>query len=277
MRNPESFKKEEETGEEEGIEKLESFLSLSALELREKGVPVDNKMRVDTNSFESVYPKDAIERDKATVDGLKQKWHEKSVQEWGEESAEKMETEGKNLEMLKTAIFQKNLGEGFVAVRSSGYDDIKNGVDNLILEKKTGNIVCALDEVAGRGVESKENKVSEINKQDGASLKYGLKYEPEVSKSSGKREVKMALKLGKVENIPLFYLALPQKLIQEGIRNFNPSLSESSLAEQKIFQYFTQSMQVQLERTRGSVGGFRSQKVKERLNGFERVLREIEA
>jgi len=101
----------------EGGEKLESFIEATALELKKEGIPVNEKCRIDMDSFKGVYPEEVIEKDRNTVKELRKKWYG--------ELAEQMESEGEELEMLKTAIFQKNLGAEFVTARSSYYKELK--------------------------------------------------------------------------------------------------------------------------------------------------------
>jgi hypothetical protein len=61
---------------------------------------------------------------------------------------ESLLSDGERFEVLKTIVFYKFLNEKFIIVRTSSYDDVQNHVDNLIVEKETGNIVCAFYEVS---------------------------------------------------------------------------------------------------------------------------------
>lgn len=104
------------------------------------------------------------------------------------------------MEKAVTGVFYKVLGSEYVVVRSSTFDDYFNGLDNVIVNKKTGDVVCAFDEVHGeRGQErhdQKLEKVKKIARKGGAALKYGLSFE-------AGRPVRKSL-----ANIPVFYLAL---------------------------------------------------------------------
>ncbi|MEM4460969.1 MAG: hypothetical protein QXY70_02420, partial [Nanopusillaceae archaeon] len=53
------------------------------------------------------------------------------------------------------------------------------------------------------------------------------------------------LKLGRVENVPIFLIALPPQFIEEGIKNFSPSFDTSSDYERKLFEYLIQSLKDQ--------------------------------
>ncbi len=120
----------------------------------------------------------------------------------------KEETYGEACEMLATAVLQKNLPEGFIAMRTSEYDDISNGMDTVILDKNTGNIVCAIDEIGqnkGARYEKKVDNTMKRNLKGGGLLKYGVSLD---SRSSGGN--KPEFKRGRAWNIPLFYCAFPE-------------------------------------------------------------------
>jgi len=57
------------------------------------------------------------------------------------------------LEKAITAIFYKIIGSKFLVMRASTYDDYANRVDNVIVDRATGDVVCTFDEVhdAGKG------------------------------------------------------------------------------------------------------------------------------
>ena len=150
--------------------------------------------------------------------------------------------------MLKTAIFYKYLRKEFIIARSTDYDDIKRHVDNIILDKKTGNIVCALDETTDlENVREKKEEVSKMNEEHGASLKYGLKYEEEIFKSPGKREVKNTPKVREIPDIPLFYLSIPYEFVEGGMSSFETHLEKVSDMEYKLYKSFVDLMRDQIK------------------------------
>ena len=158
----------------------------------------------------------------------------------------------------------------FVVLRSSAYDDIKNGVDNIIIERSTGNLVCALDEVedtSGKIYEKKKEAVLNRNiERNGVNLKYGLTFEKEGDK--------MKLKLGEMKGLPIFYLALPKDHVEKGIKSFIPSEGQSSDYEKKLFSYFIASLNSQIKALELNPRHLDS-KLKERLDAFERCLKTI--
>ncbi len=159
----------------DNIEKVESFLSLAAARYRESGVPVGETGRIDEQSYEGFYETADIEEDLRASQKREKKWHEGLSPE--EIQKKKRLMEGEQLEMLACAIFTKNFGDDFVVVRSSLHDDQVNNVDTVILDKKTGSLVCAFDEVSdvsGASYQEKEDLVRRKNVDDGTSLKYGV-------------------------------------------------------------------------------------------------------
>lgn len=258
-----SSAEEKEIGElrEEGVEKLENYLEKIYLELKENGFPINEDCRINMAAFKGVYSLEAIENDEKKIEELERKWRQEQPER------EKKESSGEKLEMLKTSIFHKFLGKDFFVMRSSIYDDVKNKVDNLIIEKETGNPVCAFDEVAAIGgpkLEEKREKILDINLKGGGNLKYGLK----VEKGNGKKEIKLILE----KNIPIFYLALPQSEIEKGIKEFNP-LGKSDY-EKMLFDYFVKLLKFEISALKLKELRF-SPDLRERLNLFEKKIEEF--
>ncbi|MER3570505.1 MAG: hypothetical protein C4348_02825 [Patescibacteria group bacterium] len=261
------MREEEKKEEEKKFKELLEFIKQIAERLRKERVPVNDDCRIDMETYNTVYDQEIIEKDRKYVEEFKKKWFpglsEKEIRE------KKLKTIGEKLEILKTTIFSKFLGEEFIVVRTSVYDDIENKIDNIILEKKTGNIVCALDEVGeafGERYEEKKIKVLERNKKGGGCLKYGLRVEKN-------KENQPKLILGKIDSIPIFYLVLPEKYIKDVIKEFIPSFDKKSDYEENLFKYFVSLLL-------GQIRYFKLERdldptLKERLNRFEEVLNKI--
>ncbi|MFA6146397.1 MAG: hypothetical protein WC697_03685 [Patescibacteria group bacterium] len=225
--------------EEEKVKEMEKFLKTIAEKLREEGVPVDDDCRINPNSFRKLCSKEEIEdmeRDAKRINRYK------SDPKWTPEE-QKNKRDGEKLEMFKTAIFNKFLKDKFIVVRSSQKDDVDNGVDNVIIEKETGNIVSAFDEVTTFNYddnqndpryEKKANNVIGKNK-NGVSIEYGFS----VDKNKKIQLIK------DIKNIPIFYLALPQKKLEEGIMNFKPD--SISKCEENFFNFFIGNIIIQMK------------------------------
>jgi len=221
-------------------EKIKKILELVREKLINEGVPADENCRIKMEAFEGVYPKEEILDDKIKLKRIEKKWQEANEPGYAEalrqgEPVEKIEKIGEQLEILKTALFNKFLGKKALIVRTSLYDDVTNHVDNLMIDKETGKTLCAFDEVGtniGPIFTEKMVKVLKINTEErGAKLKYGLKLEKEINNEN-------KIKLGGRDNLPIFYLALPSLQIKEAIKNAEPSLEKFSDYEKKVFEYF---------------------------------------
>jgi len=113
---------------------------------------------------------------------------------------------GFQLEKAITALFHKLLREEFLVMRSCTYDDYFNGIDNVIVNKKTGDVICAFDEVhdevGGERQMGKTQKILKIAQDEGAMLKYGM-----ILKKDGVTG-KQKLVKKPIINIPVFYIGL---------------------------------------------------------------------
>jgi hypothetical protein len=247
----------------EGLEGLRDYIKEMSLELKEEGVPVDDKARIDISKFDKVYSRQSIESDRAWIKDLKGRWERSAAAEsrwsWAypKEKALKDVPVGDVFEMLTTSILHKKLSKDFIVARTSEYDDARNKVDNIILERETGNIICAFDEIgasSGERFDEKRNKVLERNWQrGGADLKYGLSLE---KKADGTE-----LRKGAVYQIPLFYLSLPEEEIKKALHD--PALEES------IFRSFVNSVS---EQTKIIKEGPVHPKLRKRLDFFEKII-----
>lgn len=262
-------------GEKEKKEKaLENFLENLAENLRKEGIPVKNDCRIDPTNFVEVYSPQEIERDKREIEELEKKFaaeerERKETKKWGKSGERALEIEeeekiGEKLEILKTAVFSKFLAKDFIVARTSRYDDIKNKIDNVILDKKSGNLICAVDDVgetSGSIYEQKREKILEKNRRGGGKLKYGFKLE------DGK------LKLGKVSNIPIFLLVLPVRHIEMGIANFCPSFNEISDYEKKLYNFFISALDFQIRSLK--LERDLNLELKNRIDQFAKILEEL--
>jgi hypothetical protein len=218
----------EQAPREESAEKLKNLEKQISERLNAEGVPVDDDCRIRMDVFNGVYPAEHIKEDIKLTEAREKKY------KIGNEGSD-----GENFEVLKTIIFNKFLGNDFIVARASLFDDFINRVDNVILDKKTGNLVCALDEVAdisGSEFEKKKGEVLNRNmKENENMLKYGLRME------NGK------IAPARAEHFPLFYLALPHNHIREAVNKIAPSLEEKSEYEKDLFSYFLASINLQIK------------------------------
>ena len=148
------------------IEKLESALFAFAEAYRAEGIPVTDSCRVDEEQFRELYGSEEVQHDLETL----QK-QEKRIGTFGLSEAELLrQREGEQLEALTVIVLNKFLAENFAVVRTSRYDDVVHKADTLILDRKSGEIVCALDEVEdirGERFAEKRDDVIKRNKEQG--------------------------------------------------------------------------------------------------------------
>ena len=174
----------------------------------------------------------------------------------------KIMKKGEKLELFKTILLNKVLKGKFVVIRSSIYDDLFNGVDNLILDKE-GNVVCAFDEVCSseddEKTKEKMNKILRINENGGALIEYGVLIK-------GKEIIKE-----RIERVPIFYLSLEENKLTEGIKNLDISSPKKiSEKEKEIWDIFVKSLNSQAEDilNRGSV----SNEIKSKIKNFIDII-----
>jgi hypothetical protein len=252
-----------------GKEKLIKFAKELSNSLIVEGFPlvipkednIEDYYRIDINKFSDVYPEEDIKKDieKTNEKELNFKEKNEKIQKQKTESlsyktspdkiiekelGKENISQGILFEIFKTSLFNKFLKEDFLVLRTSRYDDIKNGVDNLILEKNEKNVICAIDDVTQIKLSSYfEEKKKEILRKNlelnGVKIKYGVYFEKD---KNGQR----VLRKGPLENIPLFYLPLTQDYLKKGLNNFIPSLSGYSDYEKKLMKYFLEAFMLQI-------------------------------
>lgn len=163
-----------------------------------------------------------------------------------EYKAEKSESPGAMLEMAITELFYKMLTPDIMVVRASAFDDYRNGIDNVMVNVKTGEVICAFDELyddieGHKRARDKMEKVKEKAKKGGGSVKYGFTFEKD--KNSGKNKtVKKSIR-----NVPTFYLALSSSELKKLMRDMNYDISGApSETEEETFSKLSASLQEQL-------------------------------
>jgi hypothetical protein len=243
---------------EDQVRRMDDYLAEAALRAQEEGLPVRKNFRLEILDFQRIFPEEEIKRDLSSVDE-----REKEIAEKENEKGKGSEV-GEHFELFKTALFHKFFDGSFVVVRSSRYDDLFHGVDNVILDRESGDIVCAFDEVTTvkePGITEKREKVTEINSKCGAELKYGL----------GVNAEGRIVKRGGIKHLPLFYLALPEQVLYRVMESFNSSRGRvrPTEGEIKIVDYLVTLIEGQLK------GLFLEVPFLERQEGGEEFIRNL--
>lgn len=221
------------------IEKIRNMNSgIVEILINKYGLPIKKNGKLDEKAFAGkAFSKEEVESDLKKVDSLKQKFGEEV--DIDDEKRVKSKS-GEWLEIVTNIELFKLVGDKYIVVRSSNYDDIVGGTDNFVVNKKTGKVVCVLDEVgdmSGARYEEKKKKVMRKNKAGGVHLKYGFKV-------SGDGD-NLKIELGEIKNAPLAYVALDEKYIEKTMDEINPSFEKMSDHEIKFGEYLVSALDYQ--------------------------------
>lgn len=161
---------------------------------------------------------------------------------WAEESGKSLEAmaaaKEKNpanvAEIATTLLFDKVLSDDFIIVRASAHDDYENGADQLIVDKRTGAVICGLDDVIGHngddGGEKKKKKIDDKMKSGGAKIKYG------VAMNDGRLERKS------LRHIPIFYFSLSKSELNSLLEALASGSPDLAAAEKATYEKLVSSL-----------------------------------
>jgi hypothetical protein len=171
-------------------------------------------------------------------------WALEREREWSKKSGISLETWqkdkekhlGTTAEMAITVALNKVIGRDFIIARACDYDDYRHGIDSVIIDKKSGKVICGFDEVLdnmGYGEAAKSEKVKKLIDKGGAEIKYGATIKDgELVRDSFK-------------NVPSFYVSLSKlelSRLMESIRNKEDKSCEEA---EKIFSKILNSLREQ--------------------------------
>ncbi len=162
-----------------------------------------------------------------------------------EEYRQKQESSNSSLaEQAVTLSLAKVLGDRFLSLRSSAWDDYENGVDNLLFDTKTGSLICGFDEViegyGQDGSDKKEEKVMRKFRQGGARAKYGL----ELTSANP-----ISINISEQWHLPTFYISLNKEELSDLLEGVcQEKIGE---AEKKVLGDLVASLEQQLGKMKG--------------------------
>jgi len=281
---------------QERYEKLRSVLAEVAERLNESfkmemgggkvGMLLDDECRINAKAFsqgrrQGPYSEAEIKDDQARVedkennefgidvknenviDYYKKSGAESEAEIMAQHQKEKRRANWHLLEMATPVLLYKFLPKNFVAVKTAAYDDYENGVDNLIVDKSTGEVICTVDDfsaLAGSARDlSKQEKALNKTKRGGAKVKYGITYD-----EKGKL-VKEAL-----GNLPVFNLRLSADAIKGLLREMNFDLDrEPSVKEREVVVQIIEDF---IKQTNLLLEGDINNDMKEKINRFHAIL-----
>jgi hypothetical protein len=150
----------------------------------------------------------------------------------------KKKDKNSQFEMAATAILHKFLAEKFAVVRASTHDDYVNGMDNILVNKETGDVICAFDEVHDHKADSrrqeKEKKIEKIASRGGTTVKYGFQI------LNGKLVEK------EIRNLPVFYFSIATQDLEDLIFKMKfDSDGDPAEIEQQVMKNFLAGLEEQ--------------------------------
>lgn len=200
--------------------------------------------------------------------GMEVKWAKEKGMDLPAWRENKEKGSGTIAEMTMTVILNKLLNKDFIVARASDYDDYKNGVDHVLVDKNTGFVVCGFDEVVDDmqgyySVLNKKEKMKDIAAKGGSDIKYGATIEKE------------QLVRSSFENVPTFYVALSTPELGRLLESIKNNPEEISSEEDKIFNKLILSLQEQANKLTANSGLNREAKmtVGNLIAAFERRKR----
>lgn len=182
---------------------------------------------------------DEVESDRALIAAKEKGW----AQELGktvETNLNNKESNPANIaEIATTLLLDKILRDDFMIIRASIYDDYENGADQLIVDKRTGAVICGVDDAIFSALDpdkaKKENKINEKMNRGGAKIKYGATIHDS------------RLERRSLEHIPVFYFNLEKSELDNVLRSLTADQGNVSQTEIVIYSRLVNSLLVQSE------------------------------
>lgn len=202
------------------------------------------------------------EKDNNLVSKLENDWaREKgiSLETW---RAGKEKASGTVAELALTLMLDKILAGRFIVARASEYDDYCNGIDNVIIDKESGAVICGFDEVVDdmQGYYSevkKKEKMKKISASGGSEIKYGATF------------INGELKPASFESVPTFYLSLSTSELSRLAAELKKESPEISDLENKIYGRLLNSLKEQALKLKGNKA--LSQEAEEAIKSLEEM------
>ena len=181
-------------------------------------------------------------------------------------------------ELAITVFLNKIIGDRFIVVRSAKYDDYEHGVDNVLVDKQTGFVVCGFDQVLGMGsndgADKKREKVARTNAKGGARLDYGIKLDAE-----------QKIKITKMKNIPAFFLGLSKddlisllnNMSQESSSGQNSNKDQDSDLSKNILNKIFKSLKEQEESIKSLLENNKDSEFSSNIKNFSELLSFLES
>ena len=212
------------------------------------------------------YPNSFFDRQKADkyINDLEKIFMDKVGQNKVEWESSRENKSGIMAEKTAVVLLHKVLGEGFLVVRSSRYDDYK-GYDTFIVDLETGNPICGVDEMGANDTTSLMKKGDKIYdrvvSKNGAYIQYGAII----------RDQKLERR--SLKNVPAFYLAIDRKDLAAVLPHI--SEDETNTEELRVVQGLVSSLEQQLKNLYWEFDGESYEDLKKRKDELKQELEEL--
>ena len=229
---------------------------------------LDNELEKISREFNSFYG-DFIEKDGSIkMMGEDEKLHKNIVSTKSEIYGDKKDFP-QMAELAITVFLNKIIGDRFIVVRSSKYDDYEHGVDNVLVDKQTGFVVCGFDQVLGMGdndgSDKKREKVEKINLKGGARLEYGIKLDEN-----------QKIQISKMKNVPAFFLGLTKDDLISLVKNMSEDKNSDDLSN-NILNKILKSLKEQEGNIKNLLKNQDNLSLLNNVNKFEELLLFLES
>lgn len=174
--------------------------------------------------------------------------------------------DGPLAEAAITVVLARQLRGEYLVVRASTFDDYANGVDQLIVRRETGEVICAFDEVTdeahGARMEKKRDKVRDRARRGGTTVAYGI------TAHNGE------LVRQPLAHIPTFALAIDRQSLHKLVAELREQGAEPGVNERATFAHLMDTLAEQvLDLERIAVPAA----IRKNLERFKRSLTEMRA
>jgi len=168
------------------------------------------------------------------------------------------------MEMAVMVILHKVLKEDYVVCRANKYDDY-HGVDNIIVNKHNGSVLCAFDDVKDKaGGYYEWQKEEYANKYGSSNIAYCFTFE------AGELVRK------EITNVPKFYLRFDKKQLENMLKTIDyKNINSVNEGELLVYNFIIESLASQIDDLKKQ--GVNNQAVINNLNNFEALLPNLRA
>lgn len=249
---------------EKYLPKLEGLLASQSFEINEEyGDFLDDEAKIKMTG-------DSVERDEKEIIEIEEYFARGRQQDLATWKNSRKNQPSIVAEMAVTSVLHKFMGKDFIVARATDYDDYKNGVDNVLIHKESGAVICGFDEVLGSvgdsGIKMKEDMITKSKKkadrkQYGASLKYGAKI------------VNGLLEKSSMSDLPTFFLSLSREELMLLLEDVNKDNQNGGEYEKQMFDKFILLMKEQLNENLQKEG--LDLKLKNKLLSSQKIINQL--